>query len=95
MPADELKIDRSLVNGLDKDEGNRYIVRAVIELAHHFGYEVVAEGVETAAVAQALCALGCDSAQGYLFSRPLPQQSFTEWLRAFDATRYREARAGG
>lgn len=85
MPADELKIDRSLVDGLDRDEGNLHIVRAVIDLAHRFGYRVVAEGVETAAVAQTLRALDCDVAQGYFFAKPLPHAAFMDWLRAFEA----------
>jgi EAL domain-containing protein (putative c-di-GMP-specific phosphodiesterase class I)/GGDEF domain-containing protein len=82
MPADELKIDRTLIDGLDGNEGNRHIVRAVIELAHRFGYRVVAEGVETEAVVEVLCAMGCDVAQGYLFGRPMPQDAFVAWLRA-------------
>lgn len=85
MPADELKIDRSLVDQLDTDEGNLHIVRTVIDLAHRFGYRVVAEGVETAAVAQTLRSVGCDIAQGYFFARPMPHEAFTNWLLAFEA----------
>ena len=84
MPADELKIDRTLIEGLDGNEGNRHIVRAVIELAHRFGYRVVAEGVETEAVARVLAGMDCDVAQGYLFGKPLPQDAFVAWLRSFD-----------
>lgn len=83
MPADELKIDKSLVNDLDVSEGNQHIVRAVVELAHRFGYSVVAEGVETEAVAKVLTDMGCDIAQGYLFAKPLPQDAFVAWLNAY------------
>jgi EAL domain-containing protein (putative c-di-GMP-specific phosphodiesterase class I)/GGDEF domain-containing protein len=83
MPADELKIDRTLIDGLDGNEGNRHIVRAVIELSHRFGYRVVAEGVETQGVAQVLAEMDCDVAQGYLFGRPMPQDAFVAWLGSF------------
>ena len=80
MPADELKIDRSLTRDLERDDGNQYIVRTMIELAHRFGYRVVAEGVETEAAREILSAMQCDVAQGFLFARPLPQDAFIEWL---------------
>jgi EAL domain-containing protein (putative c-di-GMP-specific phosphodiesterase class I)/GGDEF domain-containing protein len=83
MPADELKIDRTLIERLDASEGNQHIVRAVIELAHRFGYSVVAEGVETEAVAKILADMDCDIAQGYLFAKPLPQDAFVAWLNAY------------
>jgi EAL domain-containing protein (putative c-di-GMP-specific phosphodiesterase class I)/GGDEF domain-containing protein len=89
MPADELKIDRSLVDALDTNEGNQHIVRAVIELAHRFGHRVVAEGVETEPVAAVLRAMHCDVAQGYLFGRPMPQEVFVEWLRSFEPSQTR------
>jgi diguanylate cyclase (GGDEF)-like protein len=81
LPVDELKIDRSFVMHLDGDEDDAAIVRATIDLAHNMGLRVVAEGVETDAVLQRLLALGCDEAQGYLFSRPLPADEFAFWLR--------------
>lgn len=69
---DTIKIDRAFVMGLN-EEGSRSveIVRAIIALARNFGQSVVAEGVEEDEDAQILKALGCDMAQGYLFSRPL------------------------
>ena len=71
LPVQELKIDRSFVMNLDLDDNDLNIVRSTIGMAHHMGLKVVAEGVETESVAAQLKALGCDGAQGYLFSRPL------------------------
>jgi diguanylate cyclase (GGDEF)-like protein/PAS domain S-box-containing protein len=72
FPLDVLKIDQSFVETLGVDAGGDEIVSAVIDLAHALGLQVVAEGVETTGQLQILRALGCDLAQGFLFSRPLP-----------------------
>lgn len=80
LPADELKIDRSFVREIDANEGNATIVRSVINLAHGLGLKVVAEGVETDAELKRLITLGCDLAQGYLISRPLPASDFASYL---------------
>ena len=81
LPVQELKIDRSFVSGLDRDEADVTIVRSTIDLAHHMGLAVVAEGIETEAVSQRLRSFGCDQAQGYLYSRPLPAAEFIAWLK--------------
>ena len=81
LPMDELKIDRSFVTHLDRDEDDATIVRSTIDLAHNMGLRVVAEGVESDAVLQHLLGLGCDEAQDYLFSRPLPADEFVLWMR--------------
>jgi EAL domain-containing protein (putative c-di-GMP-specific phosphodiesterase class I) len=80
MPADELKIDKSFIRNLHRDEGNRHIVRTIIDLAHTFRYAVVAEGVERADVLELLVGMGCDIAQGFLYARPMPQVDFVQWL---------------
>ncbi|MEY2930486.1 MAG: hypothetical protein RL033_1235 [Pseudomonadota bacterium] len=80
LPADELKIDRSFVQEIDANEGNATIARSVINLAHSLGLKVVAEGVETEAELRRLITLGCDLAQGYLISRPLPASDFANYL---------------
>ena len=59
---------------------DRAIVSSVISLAHELGLTVVAEGVETQAQADALCALDCDEMQGYLFSPPVPAAQVEAWL---------------
>jgi diguanylate cyclase (GGDEF)-like protein len=80
LPVSELKIDRSFVMQLDRDEDDATIVRSTIELAHNMGLRVVAEGVESEAVLQRLRHYGCDEAQGYLISRPQPAEAFARWL---------------
>ncbi len=82
FPIDELKIDRSFVTGLGTDDDGEAsaIVAACVQLAHAVGIHAVAEGVETEAHRQALIDLGCELAQGYLFSRPLTAPALVEWL---------------
>ncbi len=70
MPIDVIKIDQSFVSGMSLDAGDVAIVTAIIRLAHSFGCEVVAKGVETAGQAELLKKLECDSMQGYLFMKP-------------------------
>jgi diguanylate cyclase (GGDEF)-like protein len=71
LPVDQLKIDKSFVSSLDAESGNDVFVSAIVALAHGSGLVAVAEGVETAGQRRRLVALGCDRAQGYLFSRPV------------------------
>ncbi len=85
MPIDELKIDRSFVSPMLRDESDLIIVRSTINLGHDLGLRIIAEGVEDAATLQRLAGLGCDLAQGYHISRPMPGQAFRQWL---DAGRY-------
>ena len=87
LPVHELKIDRSFVSGMSDQEGLATIVRSTIELGHSLGLKVVAEGVEDDRGFALLRELGCDSAQGYYMSPPLPPQAFRNWLdgRTFGA----------
>jgi diguanylate cyclase (GGDEF)-like protein len=80
LPAQELKIDRSFVRDLSVDDNDLAIVRSTIDLAHNLGLSVVAEGVEDEHTDVLLRRFGCDKAQGYLFSRPLPGEQLTAWL---------------
>ncbi|HEX4009606.1 MAG TPA: EAL domain-containing protein, partial [Solirubrobacteraceae bacterium] len=80
MPIDELKIDRSFVSPMLRDESDLIIVRSTINLGHDLGLNVIAEGVEDGATLEQLAALGCDHAQGYHVSRPMPADAFTAWL---------------
>jgi diguanylate cyclase (GGDEF)-like protein len=74
LPVDELKIDRSLIAHAHARPDDTMIVTSTIELAHSMGLRVVAEGVETVEVWNLLRRLGCDLAQGFIISKPLPVQ---------------------
>jgi EAL domain-containing protein (putative c-di-GMP-specific phosphodiesterase class I) len=80
MPIDELKIDRSFVSPMLQGESDLIIVRSTINLGHDLGLRVIAEGVEDEQTLSRLARLGCDLAQGYHVSRPLPAAGFTKWL---------------
>jgi EAL domain-containing protein (putative c-di-GMP-specific phosphodiesterase class I) len=82
LPLHEVKIDKSFVLDMMSDTSHAAIVRSVIDLAHNLGFEVVAEGVETEQILDALATLGCDIAQGYLLARPMPAGNLPEWLGA-------------
>jgi EAL domain-containing protein (putative c-di-GMP-specific phosphodiesterase class I) len=71
LPVSSIKIDKSFILNLERDNDNAVIVRAIIDLSHNLGLKVIAEGVETLAAMEMLATLGCDEAQGYYFSRPL------------------------
>ena len=80
LPVHELKIDKSFVQDLLSNPDDDIIVRSTIELGHNMNLKIVAEGVETTAVLERLDQLGCDIAQGYLLSKPLPPAAFADWL---------------
>jgi diguanylate cyclase (GGDEF)-like protein len=80
LPVDEIKIDRSFVVSMARDK-DATIVRSTIDLGRNLGLRVVAEGVEAEEVRAHLAALGCDLAQGYLFSRPLSGDELAVWAR--------------
>jgi EAL domain-containing protein (putative c-di-GMP-specific phosphodiesterase class I) len=82
FPVDVVKIDRSFVAGLGTDTSDTAIVRSVVDLAHALSLQVVAEGVEQPEQLEALRTLGCDVAQGYLFSPPRPPADVAGWLAA-------------
>jgi EAL domain-containing protein (putative c-di-GMP-specific phosphodiesterase class I) len=81
VPADELKIDRSFVATLRSEPASRHISGLLVELAHHFGMKVVAEGIEHEADRVELHRMGCDIGQGFLIARPMPGDQIEAWLR--------------
>jgi EAL domain-containing protein (putative c-di-GMP-specific phosphodiesterase class I) len=94
LPIDTLKIDRSFINHVNENPADQAIVSAILVMAKSLGLRVVAEGVETAAQLEVLNRHGCEVAQGFFFSRPLPadqcralledlaiRPSFTDTLR--------------
>jgi diguanylate cyclase (GGDEF)-like protein/PAS domain S-box-containing protein len=82
FPVDAIKIDHSIVEGVERDPGNAAIVSAAITLAHAIDLEAIAEGVETEGEAAKLRTLGCDSGQGYYWWRPRPAHTAAALLEA-------------
>ncbi len=81
-PIDELKIDRSFVDGIATEADDSAIASAIIAMAHTLGLTCIAEGVETEEQMATLKDKGCDRAQGYLIGRPMPVDEFKAWMRA-------------
>jgi diguanylate cyclase (GGDEF)-like protein len=81
LPVSEIKIDKSFVVRMDVDDDDARIVRSTIDLAQALGLRVVAEGIETVQTWNRLARLGCDVAQGYFLSRPLPAAEFAAFVR--------------
>jgi EAL domain-containing protein (putative c-di-GMP-specific phosphodiesterase class I) len=86
LPVQELKIDKSFVARMAAEDEISMIVRSTIDLGHNLGLKVVAEGVEDLKVWKLLRALGCDDAQGYFMSAPLPAVALAGWIRRNDGT---------
>jgi len=82
FPVTCIKIDKSFVRNMETDKDDAVIVRSLIELAHNLGLKVVAEGVETVEAKEMLKEYGCDEAQGYYFSRPVPTSDITRFFNA-------------
>jgi diguanylate cyclase (GGDEF)-like protein len=82
LPIDELKIDKSFILTMATSQGESFIARSIIELAHNLGLSVVAEGVEDEMTRNQLATMGCDKLQGFLISRPLAEDRLEKWLLA-------------
>ncbi len=95
LPVDELKIDRSFVMELPDNRADAAIVHAAIELGHSLGLEVLAEGIETQDALDWLTAQGCERAQGYLISRPMPAEGFCKWVARYKASRVKATDTNG
>jgi len=83
LPVDEIKIDKSFVLQMSANHNDETIVRSIIDLAHNLDLRAVAEGVESQSTLARLTELGCDVAQGYHISRPLPSDRFEQWMEAY------------
>ncbi len=81
LPVREIKIDKIFVSKLITDADNTTIVRSTIDLGHNLALSVTAEGIEDQETWNMLGALGCDEAQGYFMSKPLPVEQLDRWLR--------------
>jgi EAL domain-containing protein (putative c-di-GMP-specific phosphodiesterase class I) len=82
LPVHELKVDRSFVTHMRRQQSERVIVRSTVDLAHNLGLQVVAEGVEDAETWQELDLLGCDTIQGYHLARPMSPSQLAAWLES-------------
>ena len=83
IPATELKIDKSFVQEMQSSDQDRIMIQKTIEMGHELGMHVIAEGVETKEQLEMLRQSGCDSVQGYYFSRPLPPAELVSWLETY------------
>ena len=83
LQFDSIKLDKEFLNGCEQDPTARKVIRGAVEMIKSIGAKVIAEGVETAEQAEFLQAIGCDLAQGYYFSRPLPVEEFEKLLKPF------------
>jgi PAS domain S-box-containing protein len=85
LPAKTLKIDQTFVRDMSHDPDDLSIVKGVIGLAHAFGREVIAEGIELLQDGESLLRLGCVLGQGYFIARPMPAQAMPDWARNWQA----------
>lgn len=86
LAADVIKIDRRLIRAMLDNPRQQAVVQTIIEMAHRLGMKVVAEGLENPATLKLLHGWGCEAAQGFLINRPMPAETFAEWLgRKFTA----------
>ena len=87
LPVHEVKVDRSFVMTMGASESDAAIVKSIIDLAHNLKLRVCAEGVEDRVSWDRLASQGCDIAQGYYMSRPIPADAFSEWLATWEPKR--------
>lgn len=83
LPVNEVKIDRAFIQFIDTNKGDEFITKATIELSHSLGFQVTAEGAETAEGTALLRYYHCDKIQGYFFSKPLSPEDFFKWRETF------------
>ncbi|HEY7173387.1 MAG TPA: EAL domain-containing protein, partial [Micromonosporaceae bacterium] len=92
VPLDAIKLDRSFTRSMTTSRQQRELVRGIVGLASVLGLDVIAEGIQTEQERDIATAIGCHYGQGYLFSRPLPEENLRRWLAA--ATRGHRNRTG-
>ena len=81
-----IKIDKAFVDDIETSEQGRNMVATIVTIAHNLGMQVVAEGVETTQQLSFLSGLHCEQLQGYLYSKPLPENDFQKYLLSFQIT---------
>lgn len=90
LPVKELKIDKSFVMNMEKNDNDTIIVRSTVDLGHNLNLKVVAEGIENIEVWEILAKMGCDYGQGYFMGKPIPEKDYKEWLTKWDAQSQQE-----
>lgn len=80
LPINNLKVDRAFVSDLPYDENDVAITKAIVGLGQTLGFEITAEGIETAEQLEFLRSIGCNHGQGYLFGKPMPVAQFEDWI---------------
>jgi diguanylate cyclase len=83
LPVHELKIDKSFVLNMEKNDSDATIVKSTIDLGHNLNLKVVAEGIENIATWQLLAKIGCDYGQGYFMGKPMPAKDYPAWLETW------------
>ena len=87
IPSTSIKIDRYFVSDLEFNDNNQYMIKMILSLANQFNFSVIAEGVENEFEAQWLHQQGCETAQGYYFSKPLFLKDLIVWLKQFEVSK--------
>jgi EAL domain-containing protein (putative c-di-GMP-specific phosphodiesterase class I) len=88
LPAHCVKIDRAFISSLQSAGPEYKLVASMTTMLHDLDFRVVAEGIETAATRDVLRSIGCDEAQGYFFTKPLPAEAFEDWLEKENTQRF-------
>ena len=83
LPINKLKIDRSFISDIDKDDDSMIITKSIIALAQAMHLQVIAEGIEESCQADILISLGCKQVQGFLYSKTMPAKDVTFWLKKY------------
>jgi EAL domain-containing protein (putative c-di-GMP-specific phosphodiesterase class I) len=86
LPIDIIKIDQTFVRDISSDANDRTMIKVILGMAKEYGFEVVAEGIETKEQLKFLVDNGCTKAQGYLFSKALPLEEFNQFVASFNKT---------
>jgi diguanylate cyclase len=84
LPVNAIKIDKSFVTGMTKNDNDAVIVRSTVDLGRNLGLEVIAEGVETEEIWHALVELQSNIAQGFYLGRPMPADKIPHWMRHWE-----------
>lgn len=83
LPINKVKLDKSLIDNIVKDNKEKLLIKALIDMSHYIDLEVVAEGIEMQEQAELLSSLNCDYIQGYYYGRPSPKEQINKWIKNY------------